>query len=157
MGVKGFKEGTAGADAYAKAKEYMESVGAYIIYKALPYPISAFFFLHWQIGVSAFAFSVVPGVLSLWALYHAMGNRNYFATNPPAYKNQRIADGPLFNENSSDDESASESSSDYESDDRDSEVQPLSKRHNDSVTASKPSTNSGKETRGKVIPGRRGV
>jgi len=125
------KKDSAASAAADRATEIAESVGAYMLYKALPYPISAIYFLHWQIGVSAFAFCVVPTLLCLWAFYHVLGNRNFFATNPEAFKDQTILEGPIVVDDS---ESGSESDSDSESESEESddgETRPLSKRHKD--------------------------
>ena len=107
---------------------YAKTVGQYYIYKALPYPLSAFFFLHWQIGATAFAFCVIPAILALWAVYHAQGNRNYFATNPEAFKDVAVAEGPIYDDDESSESSYPSASSDYER----GENQPLSRRHRDS-------------------------
>jgi hypothetical protein len=69
-----------------------------VIYEVLPYPLSAFYFLHWQLGVSVMAFLVVPVLMSGWAIYQALGTRNFFSSNPPAWKNNKISDGPLWDE-----------------------------------------------------------
>ena len=79
---------------------------AHAIYTHLPYPYSAIFFLHWQIGVTAVGFCVLPALLSMWGFYHGLGNRNYFATNPKPFDDGRIVDGPY--------------ESDYESEESDS-------------------------------------
>jgi len=84
--------------AYDRSMIFAKSAAHRIIYQVLPYPLSAFYFLHWQIGVSVMAFLVVPVLMGAWASYQALGTRNYFATNPPAYKNNRIVDGPLWDE-----------------------------------------------------------
>ena len=113
------------------------------MYKVLPYPLSAFYFLHWQVGVTAVAFAVIPILMCLWAVYHAMGNRNYFATDPAAYKNQRISDGPLFTDETSDEEAPSDSESSEAG-----ETEPLSRRHTE--ISARTSSNRG-PIRGKVV------
>lgn len=95
------------------------AMSAYI-YKLLPFPWNAMYFLHWQIGLTVVLFVLVPAVLSFWAAFHAMGNRNYFATNPKAYQDVSIADGPEYA--SEDDED------DYESEEsEESEKKPIAK------------------------------
>lgn len=105
-------------DGYKKAggklKDYMKTIGASLVYKSLPFPADAFFFLHWQIGLTAIAFCAIPAAMAAWAAYHALGIRNYFATMPVSYKDTSISEGPFY-----------DSSEDEEED----EVQPLSKRH----------------------------
>ena len=134
-----------------RASEYLKAVGAYTMYKILPYPLSAFYFLHWQVGVTAVAFAVIPALLGIWATYHALGNRNFFATNPEAYKDQRISDGPLFTDETSDNEDLSDSEESSVS-----EREPLSKRHSDfgSHVNSESVRNNSK---GKVVAGRKFV
>jgi hypothetical protein len=118
------KPGSATDNALHRLKSYGLQVGFWYLYKALPYPASAIFFLYWQIGLTAFAFCVIPSLMSFWALYHALGNRNYFAKNPDVYHDQTIAEGP--NESDSEDESSSEDSDLSENED---ESVPFSKRH----------------------------
>ena len=122
-GVKIKKDSTAGR-AGSRLYDFGKDVAGYMLFKALPYPLSAFYFLHWQIGVTAFAFAIIPGILGIWATYQALGIRNYFATNPAAYKNQSVSDGPLFNDNSSDEEAQLDSDPSENS----METEPLSKR-----------------------------
>lgn len=114
-----------------RAYQLGKAVAYYELYKALPYPFSALFFLHWQIGVTAVTFCVIPAILALWAFYHALGVRNYFATNPALYKNQRIIDGPLWDEEDSEAE-GSEHSFDSDPESEEEEIpatKPLTKRH----------------------------
>lgn len=113
-----------------------KAIAYFEIYKHLQYPYSAVFFLHWQIGVTAVTFCVIPSILALWALYHALGNRNYFATKPALFKNQRIVDGPLWDdEEGSENANDSEAGHSLESDEEEEEdfdpqpTQPLTKRH----------------------------
>ena len=122
-GIKVDKDSTTGR-AGSRLYSFGKAVRNYSLYKGLPYPLSAFFFLHWQIGVTAVAFAIVPGILGIWATYHALGIRNYFATNPAAYKNHSISDGPLFNDNSSEEDALLDS----ESSDYSIESEPLSRR-----------------------------
>jgi hypothetical protein len=108
---------------YSKVHELGERVSeiglwmlAYQAYKVASYPFNAIFFLYWQRGVTIVAFLVIPSVLAFWALFHALGNRNYFATNPPAYKEVTIAEGH------SDDEA---DNGDYDYDSEHSDADPL--------------------------------
>lgn len=118
------KPGSATDNALHRLKGYGLQVGFWFLYKALPYPASAIFFLYWQIGLTSFAFCVIPSLMSFWAFYHALGNRNYFAKNPDAFHDQSIAEGPI--ESDSEDESSSEESDISENE---GESVPFSKRH----------------------------
>lgn len=160
LGWKGFTPGSSAEQAWERAKVYAEQIASYEIYKALPYPLSAFFFLHWQTGVTAFAFCVVPSILALWAVYHALGNRNYFATDPEAYEDTAIVDGPLFDEDEDKYSSRRESYDDDDDDDESnysSESVPLSKRHRDAassvrtVVQDESQSESGRPRRGRVV------
>lgn len=126
-GIKPFEKGSSADRAYERAKDYGTAVSFYLIWQNLPYPLSAFFFLHWQVGVTAFAFCIIPSILAIWAFYHALGNRNYFATKPERFTDVAVADGPLYDDSDAEPE---HKKSDY--DDDESEVDesvPLSKRH----------------------------
>lgn len=125
-----------------------------LIYMASPYPLSAFIFLHWQVGVSVMVFIVIPGLMALWALYQALGTRNFFATNPPAYKNNKIADGPLWDDNSEYHESHSDVSFDSSSESPHDHAarKPLAKRPEYSYTSSPRNANKNK-TVVRVNPG----
>jgi len=98
-----------------RLKVFAESAAHRILYEHLPYPLSAFYFLHWQIGVSAMVFAVIPTIMAFWAVYQGLGIRNFFATNPAAYKNSKVADGPLWDDDSEFHESHSEVSFDSSS------------------------------------------
>lgn len=100
------------------------SVVAYSLYMMASYPYNAIFFLYWQRVVTVVAFLVIPSIIAFWALYHAMGNRNFFATNPAAYKGITIAEG-LSDDEDDDDYDDEEYGSESESD---SEGEPL-QRH----------------------------
>lgn len=110
-----------------------KSIAYFEIYKHLNYPYNAVFFLHWQIGVTAVTFCVIPSILALWAMYHAMGIRNYFATKPALFKNQRIIDGPLWDDEaesgSADSDRSFDSEEDEEEDFDPQPTRPLTKRH----------------------------
>jgi hypothetical protein len=125
-----------------------------LIYMASPYPLSAFIFLHWQVGVSVMVFIVIPGLMALWALYQSLGTRNFFATNPPAYKNNKIADGPLWDDNSEYHESHSDVSFDSSSESPHDHAarKPLAKRPEYSYTSSPRNANKNK-TVVRVNPG----
>jgi hypothetical protein len=126
------------ASAKKRAWVFAEAGIMRLIYMASPYPLSAFIFLHWQIGVSVMVFIVIPGLMALWALYQALGTRNFFATNPPAYKNNKISDGPLWDDNSEYHESHSDVSFDSssESPHHHEARKPLSKRPEYSYSSS---------------------
>jgi len=136
-----------------------------LIYMYSPYPLSAFIFLHWQIGVSVMVFIVIPALMALWGLYQGLGTRNFFATNPAAYKNNKIADGPLWDDNSEYHESHSDVSFDSSSEsphDHESR-KPLSKRPEYSYTSSPRNVNTVNKNKavvrvnpgsGKVVAGR---
>jgi hypothetical protein len=70
------------------------SAAAYELYVIAPYPFSAIIFLYWQRGVTLVVFLVIPAIIAMWATYHALGNRNYFASKPSAFKDCSIAEGP---------------------------------------------------------------
>lgn len=126
-GITPFVAGSSADRAYERAKEYGTAVSFYLIWLNLPYPLSAFFFLHWQVGVTAFAFCIIPSILAMWAFYHALGNRNFFAAKPERFTDVAVADGPLY-----DDSDAEPEHKESEYDDDESEVDesvPLSKRH----------------------------
>jgi len=120
------KKGTNLEKTGTRIKDLGISIGFWYLYKALPYPASAIFFLHWQIGLTSFALCAIPSLLAFWAFYHALGNRNYFAKNPAAYEDQTIAEGPIDSE-WEDEEESSEFSDDS------GEENPLSRRHNDTM------------------------
>jgi len=111
-----------------RAVAFCKDVINYEIFHSLPYPYSAVYLLHWQIGLTAFAFCIIPSILSLWAFYMVLGSRNYFATNPDAFKNAKISEGPLFADESY---HSSEHSESEDSDTDNQEAQPLSKRRDD--------------------------
>ena len=100
------------------------SMVAYQLYRMARYPYNAIFFLYWQRGVTVVVFLVIPSIIAFWALYHALGNRNYFATNPAAYEGIPIAEG-LSDYEDDDDYDDEEYDSESESD---SEGEPL-QRH----------------------------
>lgn len=90
--------------------------------------------------------------MGFWALYHALGNRNYFAKNPDAYNDQAIADGPIHSDSEGEDSEADS----YLSDDDD--LVPLSNRAyetNSNVTRVQSdeasTTRRAKGVRGKVV------
>ncbi len=125
-------------DAGKRSWFFIEAGVMRLIYMYTPYPLSAFVFLHWQTGVSIMVFIVIPGMMALWSVYQALGTRNFFATNPPAYKNNKIADGPLWDDDSEYHESHSDVSFDSSSEsphDHESR-KPLSKRPEYSYTSS---------------------
>ncbi len=98
LGMKPGDPNSAWSKLMDRTSVYGRSAVNRIIYEVLAYPLSAFYFLHWQLGVSVMAFLVIPLLMSLWVIYQALGTRNFFATNPPEWKNNRIADGPLWDE-----------------------------------------------------------
>ncbi len=126
--------------AYGRAAHRVVSLGnavaMYEIYRVLTYPYNAVFFLHWQRGVTAITLCVIPSILAIWAFYQALGTRNYFATKPALYKNQMIADGPLWEEEyegrrhtDSESDHSFDSEEDYDTRHEDREVQkPLTRR-----------------------------
>ncbi len=95
-----------------RAVEYGESMAWYALYKALPYPMCAIVFIYWQKGVTIVAFLVIPTLIAIWATFHALGNRNYFSTNPKEYEESSIAEGPAEYDSEEDED---EYSSEYES------------------------------------------
>lgn len=146
-----------------RAWMFMESEIMRLVYMASPYPLSAFIFLHWQMGVSVMAFIVIPALMALWGVYQGLGTRNFFATNPPAYKNNRISDGPLWDDNSEYHESHSDVSFDSSSEsphDHESR-KPLAKKPEYSYTSSPRNMNTRNKpvvranpVSGKVVAGR---
>ena len=111
------KVGTAAGDIWDRSVDIASSMMWYYFYqKAEQYSLKSLIFLYWQRPVTVLAFLVIPSLLAIWATVHAMGLRNYFATDPKQYRDVTVAEGDQyetyedesdgsFNESSDEDES----------------------------------------------------
>lgn len=83
-------------NAMGHAYRFGENVAWYMAYNAASYPLNALVFLFWQKGVTVIVFLVIPTIIALWATFHAIGLRNYFASNPKEFDGVSMLNGPVY-------------------------------------------------------------
>jgi hypothetical protein len=111
------KVGTAAGDIWDRSVDIASSMMWYYLYQqAQSYSIKSVIFLYWQRPVTILAFLVIPSLLAIWATVHALGLRNFFATDPKQYRDVTVAEGDQYDEYEDEsDESFNDSSDEDES------------------------------------------